>query len=205
MKIALILVLLLSGCSNKFGASKGIVEAQTPGVSSGAGATLVGPNNAAAQTTQTAQRRVAYYPTRETFVYGKPPVISTAAPASAPIQAEQPTQQAAPFHAYLQSPAWIDEKVETKIGQHQDAAGLVTAATAMGSWGQARWFGILLILAGAFGLAWAHNNPEGYPMICWQGAAAGLFLVVFDPSPWWLLVLIVPAGLYAAQKFNLRF
>jgi hypothetical protein len=100
-------------------------------------------------------------------------------------------------------PAWIDETTTTTIGQHQDAAGILKVATAVGSWGRARWLGILLLLAAVGGLLYAHGNPEGYPVICWQVGGVGLFLAMFDPSPWWLALLILPAGFYFAQKLGL--
>lgn len=201
MKIpALILALaglVLAGCGTMNNARK-IVEGQTPGASSGAGATFTGPSNAAAPSSQIAQRRVGYYPApvREWPL----PTTGIAAPAQpAPAVAGAPV--ARPEQA--PAPAWIDEKTETTFGQHQDAAGLVQAAVAVSSWGKARWIGILCVVFSALALAWAHNNPEGYPLIAWKIGAAGLFFVVLDPSLWWLLLLLIPAGLYVVQRLNL--
>jgi hypothetical protein len=202
---ALILALALSqtGCQNRM--SRGIVSEQKPGLATGAGATFTGPANSAAASTQVAQRRVAYY---------APPAASAPVAAPLPVRTESPAApQAAPAPAahapsYAPppgppAPAWIDERTETSFGQHQDAAGLMKAATAIGSWGRARWFGILCLLASIGGLLYAHGNPEGYPLICWKVGAVGVFLAVFDPSPWWLLLLILPAGFYVVQKLNL--
>lgn len=199
-------LLLGTGCQNRV--SRGIVAEQKPGYAEGAGSTFTGPANSAAASTQIAQRRVAYYaPQREPFVYGGR--ISTTAPQNSPANEATQTADAAPSPAVPPAvlappaPAWIDERTETTFGQHQDAAGLVKAATAIGSWGRARWFGILAIIMAAFGLAWAHNNPDGYPLVCWKIGAVGVFLAVFDPSPWWLLLLLIPATLYTVQKLNI--
>lgn len=201
-------LLTLTGCGTFRGAS-GIVAQQTPGQSTGAGATFTGPANSAAASTQTAQRRVAYYPPTAPAPAAPAPVaapvtVRTSEPAPAtetPPTAAPVAQLPAPLAP--PAPAWIDEKIETSFGQHQDAAGLVKAATAIGSWGRARWLGILCILFAAFALAWAHNNPDGYPLVAWKIGAVGLFLALFDPSPWWLLLLIIPAAFYAVQKLKI--
>lgn len=206
-------LLALTGCGAIRGAS-GIVAQQTPGQSTGAGATFTGPANSAAASTQTAQRRVAYYPPpqREALPRYAPQSAQAESP-EARAQSQTPTATAEPASSQLSTlnsqllapppPAWIDEKIETTFGQHQDAAGLVKAATAIGSWGRARWLGILCILFAAFALAWAHNNPEGYPLVAWKIGAVGVFLALFDPSPWWLLLLIIPAAFYTIQKLKI--
>lgn len=199
--IALVLMMSLAGCTNRSGkAASSIVAQQTPGSSSGAGATFVGPANSAAPSTQTAHRRAAYYPAPvrdwplpTTGLSAQSPAASDQSPIAHPQSA---IQQVPP-------PAWIDEKTETTFGQHQDAAGLVTAAIAAGAWGKARWLGLLCVAFSALALAWSHNNPEGYPLVAWKIGAVGLALVVLDPSPWWLLLLIIPAGFYFVQKLNL--
>lgn len=200
MKILALLLalagLLLAGCGTMSNSRK-IVEAQTPGTSSGAGATFTGPSNAAAPSSQIAQRRVGYYPAPVRDI----PLPRYNASAAAPAQPVQDSPAVAPEHA--PQPAWIDEKTETTFGQHQDAAGLVQAAVAVSSWGKARWIGILCVVFSALALAWAHNNPEGYPLIAWKIGAAGLFFIVLDPSLWWLLLLLIPAGLYVVQRLNL--
>lgn len=194
---------LCVGCGSMKSASA-IVAQQTPGQSSGAGATFQGPANSAAPSTQIAQRRASYYPapTRQWPLptTGIKPAQDSASQTSVPVLRTDEPQTAMPP---MPSPAWIDERTETTFGQHQDAAGLVQAATAMGSWGRARWFGILCVLFAAFALAWAHNNPEGYPLIAWKIGAVGMFLVVFDPSPWWLLLLIIPGVFYIVQKLKI--
>ena len=206
--LLLLLILAAAGCLNKTG--QHIAEAQKPGIATGAGATLTGPANSATPTTQLAQRRIAYYPPqREPLPRYAPasiPVISTNTPApidgsTVPAGVESPTSAAS--FPQPPAPAWIDERTETTLGQHQDAAGLIKAATAIGSWGRARWLGILCLLFAAFALAWAHNNPEGYPLVAWKVGAVGLFLALFDPSPWWLLLLLLPAAFYVAQKLKL--
>jgi|GEM_PF-6397219 len=202
--VILWLLLTLAGCNNRPALATRVADAQHPGTSTGAGATFQGPANSAAPSTQIAQRRAAYYPapTREWPLPTTGLSPSPSSPPSSVSSVSSPSSPSSPSSAPPQ-PAWIDEKTETTFGQHQDAAALVQAATALGSWGKARWAGIFLMLASAFGLAWAHNNPEGYPLVCWKGAAIGLGLALLDPSPWWLLLLLIPAGFYFAQKLNL--
>ena len=207
LSLLLLAALVLLGCQNRV--SRGIVAEQKPGYAEGAGSTFTGPANSAAASTQIAQRRVAYYPPpqREAFAYGAT-AANVGQGLSLPSDATPPAnREATATPAYTPiappAPAWIDERTETSFGQHQDAAGLVKAATAIGSWGRARWFGILCIVAAAFGLAWAHNNPEGYPLVCWKIGAVGVFLAMFDPSPWWLLLLLIPAAFYTVQKLNI--
>lgn len=203
-------LLTLTACGTFRGAS-GIVAQQTPGQSTGAGATFTGPANSAAASTQTAQRRVAYYPSPAPAApapIAAPVTVRTPEPTPAPEtpQTSAPVSQLSTLNSQPlapPAPAWIDEKIETTFGQHQDAAGLVKAATAIGSWGRARWLGILCILFAAFALAWAHNNPDGYPLVAWKIGAVGLFLALFDPSPWWLLLLIIPAAFYTIQKLKI--
>ncbi len=206
--LALALILTASGCLQRPSVSASVLDAQTPGAASGAGANLTGPGNSAAATTQTAVRRVGFYPPpmREPLpMYGKtavtpPPVAKPSAPAQS---AEVAAHAIAATYGGAPAPAWIDERTETSFGAHQDASGIIKAAGFLAGWGRARWLGIVLMLAAAFGLAWAHGNAEGYPLICWQVGGAGLFLALFDPSPWWLLLLLLPAGFYVAQKLNL--
>lgn len=208
LAVILLAVLCLTGCQNRV--SRGIVAEQKPGYAEGAGATFTGPANSAAASTQVAQRRVAYYaPQREPLPrYAAPRKAAPETTESTEVEAPAQAAPSAPFAPLppvqaAPAPAWIDERTETTFGQHQDAAGLVKAATAVGSWGRARWFGILCILAAIGGLLYAAGNAEGYPLICWKVGAVGVFLATFDPSPWWLLLLIIPAGFYVIQKLNL--
>lgn len=198
--LAILAVLTLGGCNNSSkGVSRAVLDAQTPGTSSGAGATFVGPANSAAPSTQVAQRRAAYYPqpSRESFVYGKPAVPVIKSDEAQPVPVEVQQQQ-------VPVPAWIDERVETTYGQHQDAAGIMKVALSLAAWSKIRWIGICFVLFSLFGLAWSHNNPEGYPLVCWKFLAGGLFLAIIDPNPWWGLVLLIPAGFYAWQKSGLK-
>jgi len=193
--VLLFVLLTLGACNNRPTLAARVADSQHPGTSTGAGATFQGPANSAAPSTQIAQRRAAYYPA---------PVREWPLPTtglSAPSVSPSPSLPLSP--SSVPQPAWIDEKTETTFGEHQNAAALVQAANTLGSWGKARWAGICLMLASAFGLAWAHNNPEGYPLVCWKGGAIGLGLALLDPSPWWLLLLLLPAGFYVAQKLGL--
>ena len=189
------LCLLLGGCAATNGNARRIVEGQQPGQATGAGATFLGPANSAAPSTQVAQRRVGYYPAPKRDIplpfYGKK-AEEAAKGGDVDQMPVNPTEQPLP--------AWIDERVETTYGQHQDAAAMIKVASAVGMWGKARVFGVLAILFGIAVLLYSHGNPDGYPVIGWAVAGAGVFLVAFDPSPWWLLLLI-PVGLfYFAQK-----
>ncbi len=191
--IALFAVALVGGCKNLPTSVSKIVAGQTPGEATGAGAVFVGPANSAAPSTQVATRQVGYYP----------PPVKMPLPRFVPTPAPQPQADVAPVPPETPVPAWVNEHVETTFGQHQDAAGIVKVATSMGGWGSARWLGILCMLGGAFGLAWAHGNPDGYPVVCWKVGGVGLVLAIFDPNPWWILLLLIPAGFYLAQKLNL--
>lgn len=193
--VVLGVALLFAGCAHFPGTAGSVVAQQTPGVATGAGATFTGPANSAAASTQTAARRVSYYPppVRAPLPrFGSPARESRAEVVAPPVLLPSPA-----------APAWIDERTETTFGPHQDASGIIKAANFLAGWGKARWFGVLCLLGAAFGLAWAHNNPEGYPVICWKVGGIGLFLALFDPSPWWLLLLLIPAGFYLAQKLGL--
>lgn len=196
----------LAGCTQHGTTARGIVDGQHPGNSTGAGATFTGPANSGAASTQTAQRRIGFY-------------APSAAPQPPPVPAPGDVAPVLPPSAALGDftrgparftlpdasppPAWIDEKTETTFGQHQDAAGIVKMAVAMNDWGRARWLGVVCLFFAYSGLLLAVGNPDGYPVICWQIGAVGVFLVVFDPSPWWLCLLILPAGFYILQKFGL--
>ena len=185
-----IAILALSSCNTAPSAARRVLEAQTPGNATGAGATFTGPANSAAPSTQVAERRVSYYQPRADIplpVYGNQPANDAASPIQ---QAPQP------------APAWIDEKVTTSIGQHQDAAAVVKLATSATAWGKSRWLGIMLFLCAVGGLLYSHNNPEGYPVICWKVGGIGLFLAAYDPSPWWGLLLIIPGIFDVGQKLG---
>jgi type IV secretory pathway VirB2 component (pilin) len=187
MPLALaLLCLTLLGCGS-FRPASSIITAQAPGVAQGAGATVIGPTNAQTQTIQVADRKITYI---------TPDLMSLRA--NIPVAAASPsTTQSPPPSQPLAS---IEEHVSTTIGSHQDAAVLIKVATGIGSWGKARWVGILFIIFGALAIAWSHNNPDGYPLVAWKFLGAGLFLALFDPSPWWLCILIIPAAFYAYQK-----
>lgn len=198
-----VLFLFVLGCKSLglARATSNVLSAQTPGVATGAGGTLTAPGNAAAPSTQTSRR---------TTVWANAPASARNGPLAAQSATDgvEPAAVPAPVAAPPApppgpAPLWTQEETTTTIGQHQDAAAILKVATTVSQWGRARLLGILLIIAGVFGLALAHNNPEGYPVICWKITGIGLFLAVFDPSPWWLLLLLIPAGFYLAQKLNL--
>jgi hypothetical protein len=179
MKLLLVLIALACfGCAQT---GRRIIEAQTPGASSGAGATLTGPANSAA-------------PIAPALV----PVVQIDAPgiAAPPIPA---AQLPAPS-----MPAWVYERTETTLGQHQDAADIVKVAVAVSKWGTVRIVGILCIVLGLGGILWSYKNDEsGYPLVYLKVAGAGVVFLLVGDNPWLLLLLLLPLGLYAAQKFNL--
>ena len=191
----LALLALTAGCAHTIG--RRIVEAQTPGTATGAGATLTGPANSATPTKQTAERKIAYHRPVVPPAPAALPPIDVTAPAVAP-----PGQPAIPAPEPV--PAWIYEKTETTLGQHQDAAGIVKVAATMAQWSSVKWMGLFCIVAGLFGIAWSYKNEEsGYPLVYIKVAAVGVFLVMVADNPAWLLLLLLPLGFYAAQKFNL--
>lgn len=202
----------VAGCIAGGKAAGNIVAGQTPGAASGAGATFTGPANSAAPSSQTAQRRIGFYPppTRESFRYAEnapKPAAAEIPAASGEIQnpaagAEIGRPALVPIAPGAPVPAWIDEKTETTFGQHQDAAGIVRVALAVNQWGKARWLGVACLFFAYSGLLWAHGNPDGYPVVCWKVGAVGAFLVIADPSPWWACALIVPALFWLAQKLG---
>ena len=193
MRLTLLtLSLLLVGCTTARQASS-VITAQSPGVAQGAGATVIGPTNSGSQTIQVADRKITYQP------YISPDLLAVRANVQPQPQALPPGVPQQQFIPVISS---VTEHTETTIGSHQDAALLIKVASGIGTWGKARWVGICFIIFGAFAIAWSHNNPEGYPLVAWKFMAGGLFLALFDPSPWWLLVLLVPAGFYAVQKIK---
>ncbi len=178
-----LLMLLLTGCG-AFRPAGAIVAAQAPGVATGAGATIVGPTNAQTQTIQVADRKITYI---------APDLMSLRANVQVPVAT-------APAQSSPSQLSTIEEHVSTTIGSHQDAAVLIKMASGVGAWGRARWVGIVFIIFGSLAIAWSHNNPDGYPLVAWKFLGAGFFLALFDPSPWWLCILIIPAAFYAYQK-----
>ena len=208
--IGLALILFaLSGCNNRArDTSKAILDAQTPGSATGAGATLTSPGNSAAPTIQNAVRRMAYYPpTREPLPRYAPAADVSHRNSPQPNAETEPagvvtTTPAAPF-PQPPAPYWIEEKTETTIGQHQDAAGIMKVAATLDKWPTVKWLGLLSIVGGISGLLWAAGHDQGYPLVCWKFVGAGLVLIVLGDNPWALTALIVPIGFYLSQKYNL--
>lgn len=182
-----ILSLCLAGCGTI--TARRIVEAQTPGAATGAGATLTGPANSAAPTSQTAERTIL-------FQLPALPIPQPAIPESLIKPAPLPAAPLPP------APAWIAERVTTQLGQHQDAAGIVKFAATMSGWGTVRWVGLICILVCLGGLLWSHGNPAGYPVAFWKVGGCGLVLMFVGDHPAWLLLLLIPLGFYAAQKLG---
>lgn len=198
-RLAIIVVCLgCSACSMLPTSVNRIVEAQTPGVATGAGATLTGPANSATPTTQNAERTIAFtIPNIEVAA----PTISIPQPAVPLMSVEPPPPRMPPMS--MPQVAWIQERTSTSLGQHQDAAGIVKVAATMSGWSSVKWIGFLCILVCVGGLLWSHGNPDGYPLVFWKVGGVGLFLVLVGDHPAWLLLLLLPLGLYALQKLNL--
>ncbi len=189
MRTLLLVCLLLSGCSHFTSkTAPNILAEQTPGVVEGGGAKLTSPGNAAAPTTMVAEKRTAFYPPpqRQPLPRYESPAKPVESPAIAP-----------------PAPVWIDEKVTTTIGAHQDAAAIVKVASEANTWSKTRWIGIALVVVALLAALYYRGTPDGYPLIYLKVGAIGLALAIIDPSPWWFLMLIIPAGFYVAQKFNL--
>lgn len=212
----LALVALLSSCAVQPGR---IVDAQKPGAASGSGATLTGPANSAAPSTQHAKRTTAYFPPSTNATNGAPRATPKTAlpPASAPDAALSAApaslaengaarsghQGAAPFSA-LPAIAWQVEETDTTIGQHQDAAPIVRAAAYASSWSGVKWCGLLCVFVGVLGFAYGVTHREtGYPLVFLKVAGAGVALLLVGDNPLWLLLLALPVGFYALQKFGL--
>ena len=190
IRIAAIGLLLLSACA-PFAARK-IVEAQTPGTVTGAGATLVGPGNSASPTTQSAERTIAF----------TVPQVGTT-PQLTPVAVQTPTPVPSAVPLVSISPAWIQERVTTQLGQHQDAAGIIKVAASVSQWGTVKWMGLICILVCIGGLLWSHGNPDGYPVVFWKVGGCGIALMLIGDHPAWLLILIIPFAFYAVQKLGL--
>jgi hypothetical protein len=191
------IILSGAGCSS-LGLTKAskVIESQTPGVAEGAGASVTGPSNSAAPTTQIAERRTAFYPgPKVQWPLPKTGIQSPAA--SDPVTVAQPPQ------TEPQYPAWQYEKVETTIGQHQDAAGIVKAAQVASGWSSVRWLGILITIIGIGGMLWSYNNEHGYPLVFLKVTAIGVIITIIGSNPWFLLLLLIPLGFYALQRLNL--
>lgn len=179
---------LLTGCAlrpnNKSGSN--VTESQLPGEASGAGATLVGPTNAAQQTTQTAKRRTRYFaPARQW------PLPSTGL-----------TEQAIAAVA-TPAPDWIDEQVTTVLSPHQDAAAIVKVAEEANKWSKTRWIGICLVIGAIIFALYYRGTDGGYPLVYAKVICIGAVIAIVDPSPWWLCLLILPSLFYVAQKLKL--
>jgi len=184
----------LAGCT-AMGARQ-VIEAQQAGRAAGAGASLAGPNNSAESSTQVAERTIEFHAPSVAYALPAPtvPVIDMAAPAPSAPGFVRP---AAPAPA----PARITERVQTSLGAHQDASGIIKAATAM--LGPVRLCGLVALLLGVGGMLHSAGNREtGYPA-CWL-LTAGVGALLLLTNSWLLLIAAaIPAGLYFAQKLNL--
>lgn len=175
-----------------------IVQAQTPGTASGAGATFIGPANSAQPSTQTAERTI-------TFAV---PQIAIPQPVVPPVDlgGALNTQRSTPSTQVpdVKTPVMtsVVERTNTTFGAHQDAAGIVKIAMTASSWTKTRWLGLLAVLLGIGGLLHAAGNDQGYPLVWIKTAVVGAVLMIVS-NPWWLLLGLIPLGFYAVQKLGL--
>lgn len=194
--VVLCFVALLAGCTTP----RGLVDAQRPGSASGAGASLLGPANSGEPSTQVAERTIEYHPPAL-------PALALPAPQVPGVEVPAPAANGRPpalpsvASSGAPAPARVTERVQTTIGAHQDAAGILKAASQL--LGPVRLTGLLVLLLGVGGLLHSAGNHEsGYPA-CWMlCTVVGVLLLITNS---WLLLLgsAAPAGLYFAQKFGL--
>lgn len=203
--LALSTISVLTGCKTmqfgKAGIVPAIVEAQAPGVASGAGSTITGPTNSGAPTTQVAERRATYFPPFPGPVASVRVNTPTSGPMTpAPKETGLPVNVApVPVQPVVSS---TYERTETTFGQHQSATGLVKAAATMEGWVFSQILGFFIFVGGIAGLLWCAGHDKGYPLICWKLVGCGILLMYFT-NPLWLLTLILPALLYAGQRFGI--
>lgn len=215
--VAALFVAAFSSCTNP----GRVVEAQTPGRASGAGASLVGPGNSAAPSTQQSERTIEYFddvtqrPSEPAG--GSRDIAGVTEPGPVTPGASRVTDQAPRSDVASRDvprpagdrgvtpprPRYVHEKVTTTIGQHQDAAPLIRAASAASGWPATRWLGWLCIFVGAGGWLYGVTHKEtGYPLVFLKVAGCGVLLVLVGDNPLWLLVLGLPLAFYAAQKLG---
>lgn len=214
--LLLLSILALAGCVRMPTHVADLIRAQAPGSATGAGATLIGPANSAAPSVQEAERTVEYFAdlisapdtaSADLATPKTPPSISAESGAAAANPAEAAARTATPEaapHTIVSRPRYVHEKVTTTIGQHQAAAPLIQAASAASGWPATRWLGWLCIIVGLGG--WIHgvtHKETGYPLVFLKVAGCGVFFVLIGENPVWLLMLLLPLGFYAVQKFNL--
>jgi len=183
-------LLILAGCAGH--EARKLVEAQKPGTSVGAGATLTGPTNSSAPSTQKATRVIHFAPPAVAQVALPTPVIP-----SVELKAQDLSQPAPSV------PSAVYEHVETSLGQHQDATALIKAAGEMSKWTTHRWIGFVGVFIGVGGVLWSYKNEEsGYPMVYVKIIIVSTIVMLVD-NPWWLLLGLLPLAFYMAQKLNL--
>ena len=205
--LACLLALSMSGCKTlqfgKAGVVPEIIHAQTPGTASGAGGTITGPANSGAPTTQVSERRAAYFPPFPGPVASVRVNTPTANPMTLPPKETALASIPAPSQPEPQVAA-IWERTETTIGAHQSATGIVKAAATMEGWSTFRWLSLLALVVGLGGMLYSYNNEaSGYMMVWMKVAGVGAFCLLTSDNPFWLLLLLIPAAFYAAQRFNL--
>ena len=195
-----LLCLSLSGCKSFPVSAQKIVAAQAPGVATGAGATFTGPANSAAPSHQVAERTITFQP----IPLPQPTIPVIQIPPGSPPSAQPSALQLSPFNPQLAAaPATLHERVETALGAHQDAAGIVKVASTMSSWGTVKWIGLLCVLGAVAGLLWSAGHDQGYPVVFWKIGGVGVFLLLAGDNPLWLLLLLIPFGFYLVQRLNL--
>lgn len=207
--LAILAGLFVTGCKTlrQANAARAIVAGQTPGEATGAGATLRGPANSAAPSTQVSEKRVAYFPPARSAAKNRAILQEeTKSTENIPTRPEAPFPPLPPVKG-LESidppaPAWTYEHTETTLGAHQDAAGIIKVATVMNNWGRMQWIGLVVIIGSLGTLLWSAGHDKGYPMVYVKTGLCGIAFMFCD-SPWWLLLGVIPLGFWAMQKLGL--
>lgn len=186
--IGIFVLCVFTGCPSFSGKiAPNVLAGQTPGVVEGAGVKLTSPGNAATPTTMIAEKRTAYYP---------PPYREPLICYESPYKPQEQPQMG------ILAPAWIDEKITTTIGAHQNAALIIKVAEEGEKWSKVRWIGITLVIVAVLAALYYRGTVEGYPLIYLKIGVIGAAVAIIDPSGWWFLLLLVPAIFYLAQKLG---
>lgn len=184
-----------------------VIASQKGGESTGAGATMVSPNNAASPSTQVSERWADYFPPEQTAVITIPhePVLKIEVPRGTDTPAIEPfvalPEPKAPPQMRVSR---VYEKTSTQLGAHQDAGGILKIAAEASKLGVVRAFGLIGMLFALGGYLYsAHNDHSGYPLVFILTGCVGLMLTIVGGSPAMLAWYLIPLGFYAVQKFGL--
>ena len=197
--LAALSCLTLCGCSAlPWKVASKPVQSQKGGYAYGAGGTIVQPVNSSQPSTQVAEREIWYQedsPEPEAL-----PVV--------PVESKTGRKfdnRVEPLKGMIvvppPRPLRMTEKVTTSLGSHQDLAGIMTAASKLlQGTSMLVWFGIIAVIGGAFGIAWSMHNEHGYMIVCVSTFVIGIIWLIVPASNWWLLLAVIPAGIWLRQQ-----